>query len=402
MAGTRRDPGSLGPFVEGYRAWLVSRGFTAGTVRGQLKVLGQVGRWMPARGLTVADLDAEALQEFRADRLAAGYRRVPGRLGLSRLLDFLHDAGAVEPSDDLQHSELDDLLADYRSWLTTERGLAEPTIHRYVRLAGVFLSDNVQPDGRVDTAGLTGGAVNQFLLVECRRLCVGSAKGRVAELRALLRWLHLRGLTDLPLGEAVPPVAGWRDTAIPATLTRDQVQALLEGCDRSTPTGIRDFAIMTLLARLGLRSIEVARLALDDVDWRAGDLLVRGKARRVDRLPLPVQVGQALADYLVSARPTSEDRHLFLTVKAPIRPVPADLCGDVVRRACSRTGLPEVGAHRLRHALATQMLAAGAALAEVSQVLRHSDLATTAVYAKVDLRVLRELARPWPTIAGAR
>jgi integrase len=179
-------------------------------------------------------------------------------------------------------------------------------------------------------------------------------------------------------------------------MTAADVQALLDSCDRSTPVGVRNFAIMTLVARLGLRSIEVARLELRDVDWRAGELVVRGKARRRDRLPLPAEVGEALVAYLSCDRNPEGARHLFLTCKAPRGPIRADLVGDVVERACQRAGLPHVGPHRLRHALAGELLRQGAGLVAISQVLRHQDLATTALYAKVDLGALRRVAQLWP------
>ncbi len=397
MSGTRRKPGELGPFVEGYRCRLLALGFTPGTIRGQLKVLGQLGRWCSEQGVAAEQLDARHLESIRAAREAAGLAPAPGPRALSQLLDFLRDAGVIAGQDRSPRSGLDDLQDSYRLWLTADRGLAAATVARYVNLARTFLSGHQQLDGAVEVAGLTGGQVNTFLQGECARLSLGSAKGRVTELRALLRYLHLRGLTELALGEAVPPVAGWRDTTVPLSPSVAQVQALLDGCDQTNATCLRDFAILMLLARLGLRSIEVARLELGDVDWRSGDLLSRGKAARLDRMPLPAQVGQALAAYLVSGRPSAtEDRHLFVTERAPRRPIRPDLVSDVVRRACRRAGLAEFGAHRLRHALATDLLAQGAALVEVSQVLCHADLATTAVYAKVNIGALRELARPWP------
>jgi site-specific recombinase XerD len=195
---------------------------------------------------------------------------------------------------------------------------------------------------------------------------------------------------------AVPPVGGWRFATLPTTMTAADVQELLDSCDRSSPVGVRNFAMMTLIARLGLRSIEVARLELRDVDWRAGELVVRGKARRRDRLPLPAEVGEALAAYLSCGRNPEGSRHLFLTCKAPRGPIRADLVGDVVERACERAGLPHVGPHRLRHALAGELLRQGAGLVSIGQVLRHQDLATTALYAKVDLSTLRAVAQVWP------
>jgi site-specific recombinase XerD len=198
------------------------------------------------------------------------------------------------------------------------------------------------------------------------------------------------------LAVAVPPVAGWRDTALPSTLAASEVAALLSSCDRSKLTGRRDFAILTLLARLGLRSCEVAGLELDDIDWRAGELRVRGKGRSQGCLPLLSEVGECLASYLRDGRPRAESRRVFLTSLAPLRGLHPASIGSVVGRACERVGRPVVGPHRLRHALAAEMFRQGATLPQIGQVLRHRDLATTAVYAKVDLGALRRVAQPWP------
>jgi len=272
---------------------------------------------------------------------------------------------------------------------------------RYENAARRFLRQQAMADGILDPAALTGADVNAFLLRECGRVCAGSAKGRVAELRSLLRFLYVQGLMPLPLGTAVPPVGGWRlATLPPAAITAVDVQLLLDSCNRETDVGIRDFAIMMLVARLGLRSIEVARLELRDVDWRAGELVVRGKSRRQDRLPLPSEVGEALVAYLSCDRVGERGRQLFLTCRAPRAPIRADLVGDVVERACLRAGLPHVGPHRLRHALAAELLRRGAGLVAISQVLRHQDLATTALYAKVDLVTLRLVAQPWSGVTS--
>src|ERR1035441_2146764 len=195
--------------------------------------------------------------------------------------------------------------------------------------------------GVLKPAGLAGADVSAFLLRECGRVSAGAAGGRVAERRAVLRFLYLLGFTPLRLGTAVPPVGGWRLAALPSTMTTADVQLLLDSCDRSTGVG----AIITLVARLGLRSIEVARLELRDVDWRAGELVVRGRARRQDRLPLPAQPGEALAAYLARGRIPAGARRLFLTCRAPRGPIRADLVGDVVERACLRAGLPCAGPH---------------------------------------------------------
>lgn len=395
MSGTRRKPGRLGPHVEGYAAWLGERGYTPQTVRNMLKDLGQVGLWMSGVGLVTAQLDEDAMLAFLAARQEAGCRRSMGPRAMRPLLSYLRDGGVIPAAKPVQ-TPLGALLGEYRAWMVQERGLAATTVLRYENTARRFLLQQAVADGVLKPAGLTGTDVNVFLLEECARVSAGSAKGRVAELRAILRFLYLQGLTPLRLGTAVPPVGGWRLATLPPTMRTADVQLLLDSCDCSTDVGVRDFAIMTLVARLGLRSIEVARLELRDVDWRAGELIVRGKARRQDRLPMLTEVGEALVAYLTGDRARAGAQRLFLTCRAPRGPIRADLVGDVVERACLRAGLQRVGPHRLRHGLAAELLRQGAGLVAISQVLRHQDLATTALYAKVDLKALRQVAQPWP------
>lgn len=398
MGTTRRKAGLLGPHVEGYRGWLAGRGYTELTIRNMLKDLGQVGVWLAVEGLDVADLDEERISAFLSARLAAGQRRVPGGGGMVPLLSYLRQSGVV-PEGQPSVTPVEALLGQSRSWMFQDRGLAPGTVLRYENTARRFLQEQAFAGGVFDPAGLTGVDVNAFLLRECARVSAGSAKGRVAELRSVLRFLYAQGITALQLGLAVPPVGGWRFAALPPTMTGADVQRLLDNTDRSTEVGVRDFAMMTLVARLGLRSIEVARLQLRDVDWRAGELVVRGKGHRQDRLPLPAEVGEALVAYLSAGRCPVGARHVFLTCRAPRGPIRAELVGDVVERACHRAGLAHVGPHRLRHALAGELLRQGAGLVAISQVLRHQDLATTALYAKVDLGALRRVAQPWPGTA---
>ncbi len=398
MSGTRRNAGGLGPQVEGYRAWLGKRGYSPDTVRNMLKELGQVGRWLTAQGLDAEQLNEDRIVAFMLSRRESGYRRVPGARAMEPLLSYLREVGlalAKRPAV----TPLGVLLGDYRRWMVQERNLAPATVLRYENTARSFLSEQATHGAVLQPAGLTGADVNAFLLRECSRVSAGSAKGRVAELRSILRFLYLQDITPLRLGMAVPPVGGWRLASLPPTMAPGNIQLLLDRCDRGTELGVRDFAIIMLAARLGLRSIEVARLQLNDIDWRAGELVVRGKAGRQDRLPLPAEVGDALVAYLSGGRNPAGARHLFLTCRAPRGPIRADLVGDVVERACKRASLPRVGPHRLRHALAGELLTHGAGLAAIGQVLRHQDLATTALYAKVDLGALRLVAQPWPGTA---
>ena len=395
MANPRRQAGVLAPHVEDYRAWLAGHGYTGQTIRNMLKDLGQAGLWLSGQGLEARDLDEERLEQHLSDLRKAGRRRVTGPRGMAPLLAFLREAG-VTPAAKAGTGPAESLLKQYRSWMESERGLSAATMLRYENTARRFLAEQATDGETFAPASLTGADLNAFLLRECARVSAGSAKGRVAELRSLMRFLHLRGITAANLSGAVPPVGGWRFASVPPVMAPGEVQRLLEHTSRDGATGVRDYAILMLVARLGLRSVEVARLLLDDVDWRRGEVIVRGKGRREDRLPLPNDVGEALVAYLSGARPGAQSRHLFLTCKAPRGPVRADLVGDVVERACLRAGSPAVGPHRLRHALAADMLRHGAGLTAIGQVLRHQDLATTALYAKVDFTALRAVAQPWP------
>ncbi len=282
MSGRRRRDCSLAPYVDGYRQRLLSLGYTPGTVCNQVAVVGQLGRWMMACGLAVDQLGRAEIDAFVADRRRPGVRQVVFRRGLLLLRQHLIDVGGIPPDEPAVRSARDELIGSYRAWLLGDRGLAEATVRRYERTACRFLAQRGEgADGR----DLSGVEVSSFLLADSGRCSVGAAKGCVAELRSLLRYLFVTGRTPIALAAAVPPVAGWHDTGIPPNLSAETIRALLDSCDRSTATGTRDFAIMMLLARLALRSIEIARLHLDDVHWRAGEITIRGKARRLDRLP---------------------------------------------------------------------------------------------------------------------
>jgi len=294
----------------------------------------------------------------------------------------------------VRSAERDQPLERYRDHLIRERGLAAPTVAGYQTVARQFLAHLATSDG-CSMSDLDGRVVTQFVIQAAQRRCIGSTKHLVTGLRSFLRFLHLAGYAA-ELAESVPKVAGWRGSLLPKALRAGELDRLLASCDRDTGNGRRDRAVLMLLSRLGLRVGELVRLDLGDFDWRRGEVTVRGKARRDERLPLPADVGEAVAEYILGGRSGGPRGLLFVGAETPPRPLTPKRARAALREACRRAGLAPVGAHVLRHTAATEMLRAGASLIEVGQVLRHRSLSTTAIYANVDLEPLRDLARPWP------
>jgi site-specific recombinase XerD len=302
-------------------------------------------------------------------------------------------AGPVAP---IEKPGVSSLLADFKHWLAVERSLAAESVRGYGNHAHRFLVSLSDPIGET-LAQLDGEAVIGFVMQQARRSAsVESTKALVTGLRSLLRFLYIRGYITRPLAAAVPAVASWRLSGLPKALPDDQVRALLAAQDVDGPVGLRDHALLLLLSRLGLRGAEAAALRLGNINWRAGEIAVIGKGSRVERLPLPADVGEAMASYALRARPPCDCETLFVTARKPYRSLTPAAVRAIMGRACQQAGLPRLGAHRLRHTVATNALRAGASLAEVGQLLRHRSQLSTAIYAKVDDRRLMELARPWP------
>jgi len=386
--------GPLAAFVDVYAAELAARGYRPLSVVNELRQVRRLSAWMTAQGLGVEQLDAGRVEEFLAWQRAGGrFRAQWSRPGLLVLLEVLRGLGVLgeEPSAQLSGREL--LLASFAGYLRSERGLAVGTIHSHRRHARLFLAGL----GGRGLADVTSGDVTAWLGDGARLgWSVSSPRGYVSGLRAFLRFGFVDGLIATDLSPAALYVSGRTPSPLPKAITPGQVRELLESCDRRTALGRRDYALILLLSRLGLRCGEVARLTLDDVDWRAGEILVRGKGTRIDRLPLPRDVGQAVAAYLKRGRPASDYRQLFLRANAPFSPIAAKTVGATVRRASRRCGMAGIGSHCLRHTAACEMVAAGVSLASVGQVLRHRSLQSTALYARVDIEQLRSLAQPWP------
>lgn len=391
-----RVVGPLEPYAAGFAAELTRVGYTLFSARGQLGLVAHLSRWLAGEGLDASMLTPAVAAEFLVARRSAGYTAYRSSKALSPLLGYLHGLGVTPlPVAAVSQGPVEVLLERYRRYLVGERGLGAPTARGYVDLVRPFVIGRATVDG-VDVAGLSPADVVGFVLAVSGQRPPKTAQRTVSALRSLLRFCHVEGLVGASLAAAVPSVAN-RPAGLPRFLEPAQVESLLGSCDRNGVAGRRDFAMMTMMVRLGLRAGEVAALGLGDIDWRRGELTVVGKGPRSERLPLPTDVGAAVADYLLHARPDGAiDRCVFVRVKAPHRGLTPGGVTQAVIAAGRRAGLGPITAHRLRHTTATGMLRAGAALAQVGQVLRHRRALTTEAYAKVDREALRALARPWP------
>jgi len=389
-------------FAAGFAVELARLGYRRTPVTFQLQLMAHASRWLDREGLGADELTSEVVERFLAERRAASYTNYVTARAMAPLLGYLRGLGvAPAASPRVAVGAVEVLLGDYREYLAVERALTAGTIEGYVAAVRAFLDGRLRDGDVLALAELSAADVVAFVVARCPGQSRGAAKMTVSALRSLLGFLHLRGLIAGPLGEAVPSTASWRLSGLPRALEPEQLDALLGCCDRATPTGRRDFAVLVMLARLGLRAGEVAALRLDDVDWRAGELVIVGKGRRAERLPLPSDVGEAIVAYLRDGRPaTALDRSLIVRVRAPHRGLTTGGITQIVFAAAGRAGLGPIHAHRLRHTAATQMLRAGASLDQIGQVLRHRQALTTAIYAKVDRDALRQLARPWPETGG--
>jgi site-specific recombinase XerD len=391
-----RISGPLVPHLGGVWSHLLAQGYTPLYSKNLLRLASHLSRWLVDTGVRLRSLRREHLERFFRERRHAGYTCFLTPRSLTPVLQYLEAEGIVSlPEALVARSTVDELLDEYEQFLVKERGLQAATICYYRRYAQKFLSLRFDLTCR-GLSSLSANDITTFILHESQTSSVGTTKLLVTVLRSLLRFLHLRGDLQNDLVGAVPAVAGWRQAGLPKFISTREIRQLLNSCDRRSHVGRRDFAILLLLARLGLRSCEVAALELEDIDWRAGELDLHGKGHTDVRLPLPSDVGEAMAGYLQRGRPPSTSRSFFLTSRAPYRRLSGSRVTSIVSDAAARAGLPRIGAHRLRHTAATQMLRHGASLTDIALVLRHRSVDTTAIYAKVDHSTLRELAQSWP------
>ena len=391
-----RVSGPLEAYAAGFREELSTLGYSARSAAGHLQLMAHLSRWLVEIGLAPGELTLPQAERFvQGRRDGSRVHRSLTLRGMQPLLDYLRRIGVVAVVGPAAASGGRDVVIEqFTGYLIGERGLAASTIVNYRAVAGRFLAGCRWESGAL--VGVSSKSVNSFVLGEATRRSSGSLNTVATGLRALLRFLYARHYISAPLVDAVPVAPGWRDRGVVRAVAADEVARMLAGCDRRTGTGRRDFAILTVLARLGLRRGEVAALSVDDINWHTGELVVTGKGNHRELLPLPVDVGEAIADYCRDGRRNGGCRTLFLSSLAPWDGLSPSGIGQVVARACERAGLAVIGAHRLRHTAATGMRAAGAPLFEIGQALRHRHVASTALYARDDLAALRVVARAWP------
>ena len=392
-----RFVGPLAPLAAELRGEFARLGYATSSATAQLQLAAHLSRWLQAEGLGTHDLTGPVIEAFLAARrhdCSSHY----SLQALAPLLGYLRRVGmAPEPVAPKLCSGAGRLLARFGDYLRVERGLSAPVIEAYTRWVLPFVETVVGAGQEPDLGSLAAVHVQRFLVMYLPRLSGKSAQMTACALRSFLRFCYAEGIVDTSLAGTIPAVAHRRLTGLPQDLTASQVESLLDGCDRLTPAGRRDYAVMVCLHRLGLRCGETASLTLADIDWETGTLSIQGKGGHIDRLPLPVDVGQALVDYLRRGRPDTSSRAVFVRAQAPFTAVSRSGLSCIVARAARRAGLGTVHAHRLRHTAASRALNAGASLEEVAQLLRHAGTATTVIYAKTDQRRLAGLARPWPT-----
>ena len=345
-----RVHGPLAGCAVGFAAELERLGYSRSGVRQQLGLLADLSGWLAADGLAPAELATGQVARFLDGRRRRGLR---SGAGVALLLGYLAGLGVIPEQAGVPAAAgpCAAVLEGYRHYLASERGLTGPEVTRHVQTAGMF-ADHARAADR-GWAAVTAADVTGFAVAQCAALGRASACKRISQLRSFLRFAHLSGLTAAALAPAVPPAAWWSTSSLPRWLPPGQVAALLAACDQRTARGRRDFAIVTLLSRLGLRAGEVAAMQLGDIDWRAGTLTVCGKGRREEKMPLPADAGEAVASYLADGRPAAGSRSVFLRSLAPRHGLSAAGVSNIVAAAASRAGLPPVGAHRLRHSAAT-------------------------------------------------
>jgi len=391
--------GPLALYLDDFKELLVQQGYSNPTGWKKIRLVVDLSRWMVQEKLSVAQLNEKQVGIFLKSRWRRVARRSGDQCTLVHLLQHLRRVDIIPPPKPAPLTPIDVIEQDYGRYLRQERGFMSASVGQYLTVARRFLWNRFR-SGKIRLHELRTKDLSDFILKDSAIRGRRSAQLMTSVLRSFLNYLFQEDKTATNLATAIPATAGGRLSELPRYLEAAEVEKLLRSCDRRQKVGRRDYAVLVLLARLGLRASEVANLELDNIDWTAGELVIRGKGNRVDRMPLLQEVGKSVADYLKRGRPRCSTRRVFVQCKAPYVGFsgPPNAVSGIVNRALARAGLNPVnhGAHLLRHSLATNLLRSGASLTQIGQVLRHQQMQTTEIYAKVDVHALRALAQPWP------
>ena len=394
----RLKSGPHGQLVELYAARLVEDGLARQGTWRCLSLVDDLLSWIARNRSKLTDLDERMVERYLQRRGGKQSIQPGDRAALKRLLSVLREAGMIAPAALPPITSQDEIFEAFGDYLRRERGLAPKSIIRQLPVIRQFLHE-VCPAGDSDLGKISQEDVTRYIERHARDRSAASGKAMCWSLRAFLRYLHHTGLNPVALAGCVPSIRQWKLASLPTYLSAAQVQNVLDGCDRATALGRRDYAILMMLAKLGLRANEVATLTLDDIDWRSGEMVVRAKGRQRARMPIAPDVGAAVVAYLRDGRPKSSCRRLFLRVPAPHLGFASGCAITMIAKtALERAGIhgyAHQGAHLFRHSLATELLRSGATLSEIGQLLRHENHDTTRIYAKVDIEALRTLSLPW-------
>ena len=395
----RLKSGPHGQLVDLYAARLVKDGLARQGIWRCLSLVGDLLSWIARIRSKLTDLDERMVERYLRHRAGKQFIQPGDRAALKRLLSVLRDASTIAPAALPPIAPQDQIFEEFSDYLRSERGLAPKSIIRHLQVIRRFLRE-VCPAGASDLGKISQEEVTRYIERHARDGSAASGKAMCWSLRAFLRYLHHRGLNPFALAGCVPSIRRWKRASLPTYLSAAQVQKVLDSCDRTTALGRRDYAILMMLAKLGLRADEVATLTLDDIDWRSGEMLVRAKGRQRTRMPMPPDVGAAVVAYLRGGRSASSCRRLFLRTPAPHVGFASGCAITMIAKTAleraSIHGYAHQGAHIFRHSLATELLRSGATLSEIGQLLRHESHDTTRIYAKVDVEALRTLSLPWP------
>lgn len=388
--------GSEGPLVsmtEGFRRDILKQGYERNSANNLVGVWNDFNEWMLERKLQPTDLSKVQILKFLRSRKQRKYINWLSPKCMQPMIAFLQRQGHIsEVPQSTEASALSLVLNEYREYLKSERRISDHWVKVRIKIAREFMLDTTGSELNWDR--LRPDSVRQFILSKSKTYSGASVRGFAGSLRCFLKWLHMRGRVEMKLLFAIPSVSA-RRSRLPSAIAEAEVERLFNSCDRRTHTGRRAYAILLLMIRLGLRRGEVAALQFDHIDWRSGEIKICSKGSE-NKLPLPEEVGRALSSYITQSRPKHPSMNILLRQRAPWGPITSAGVQHILSAMCRRLGMKAIGAHRLRHTAATRMLQSGSSISEIAQVLRHSNAATTAIYAKVDRQSLRDLASPWP------